>query len=118
VTLACFWDILNVPWDLLVGSATHTDLRAKRGKEDKCRKARKRIIFTIMHVDGCQVTQANCCWKGGVVMLAAGPNEHQRHTPSGLRILHSRALVDDCSRNTTQPCGLHSADRLSMASKL
>jgi len=107
-----------VLWDLLVDPAIRTDLRATMGKEDKSRKARKRIIFAVMHVDGCQVTEANCFGKGGVVILAAGPNEHQRHTPSGLRILHSRALVDDCSRRTTQPCGLHSADRLSMVSKL
>ena len=48
--MAYFWDILNVLSDLLVDSAIRTDLKAKMRKEDKSRKARKRIIFTIIHV--------------------------------------------------------------------
>ena len=87
MTLACFSDILNVPWDLLVGSATHTDLRAMKRKEGKSGRARKCIIFTVLHVDGRQVTQANCSGKGGVDMLVAGPNEYQQHAPSSLRLL-------------------------------
>ena len=50
--MAYFWDILNVLRDLLVDPAIRTDLRAKMGKEEKSRKATKRIIFTTMHVDG------------------------------------------------------------------